>query len=83
LKIYQNAGLHKDFKLTKTKESLDSFASGGLDDADILSARPSFPQATKGHQVRGHSEPEVTNLKDLKRDHSRTNDASFHLSFSL
>ena len=44
-KRYQNAGLRKDFKskLKKLPEDIDPFQSGGLDDEDAISVRPTFP----------------------------------------
>ena len=44
-KRYQSAGLRKDFK-SKSKrlpEDIDPFQSGGLDDEDAISVRPTFP----------------------------------------
>ncbi len=67
-KKYQNAGLQKDFKSRRAPEDIDPFQSGGLNDKDIISVRPSFPRT---HNAAVPSAPAFP--ADLQRDRSRKN----------
>jgi hypothetical protein len=71
-KKYQHSGLRKDLKLHKAPETFDPLASGGLDDEDGFSVRPTFA-CTKVPHLGVRSQP-LPAAKDLKRDHSRGND---------
>jgi hypothetical protein len=81
-KRYQNSGLRKDLKKnSKAEETFDPFQSGGLNDEDASSTRPTFPQArTQRSHPHVRSEPEA---KDLKRDQSRKNNVGYRFIFSL
>ncbi|KIJ91410.1 hypothetical protein K443DRAFT_14424 [Laccaria amethystina LaAM-08-1] len=71
-KKYQHSGLRKDLKSHKAPETFDPLASGGLDDEDAFSVRPTFA-CTKVPHLRVRSQP-LPAAKDLNRDHSRRND---------
>ena len=68
-KKYQNAGLHKNSKPKKAKETFDPHQSGGLNDYDASSTYPAFPRTQGPHpQVCLEHAP-----KELKWDQSWTN----------
>ena len=72
-KKYQNAGLRKD-NTVKSKsvdsEAIDLYESGGLNDEDIYSERPSFPPSHTQEPVR----PSQKYPENLQRNRSRRNE---------
>jgi hypothetical protein len=69
-KKYPNAGLRKVTKPTIAADAVDPFENGGLNDEDIISARPTF---SRNQDVVGVHIP-ATGGETLKRDTSRKNE---------
>ena len=72
-KKHMNSSFRKDLgsKLKKAEETIDPFTSGGLNDEDALSDRPTFAHSKAPHlPVRSQHQPDP---KDLKRNLSQRN----------
>jgi hypothetical protein len=66
----QNAGLQKDLKSKKAPEIVNPFQSGGLNDEDAISCRPSFPH----HHAAVPLVTAVQYPQNLQHDHSCKNE---------
>lgn len=83
-KKYERSGLRKDLKVKKVEETFDPFQSGGLNDEDASSTRPSFPRTSRIQEPQFELRAPVGKDIDLKRDYSRKNNVGLsHFSLCL